>query len=92
MHLCRRTIPQNPELRPTEKQLLSLLKAADSEHGPVDSSMTWRVFMIAAHDVGGEDRAKIGSWSRPDEAATNSRCFESVCRCCQTKFPSCESG
>ena len=33
--------------RPTEKQLLSLLKAADSDTGPVESSMTCRVFIVA---------------------------------------------
>ena len=45
-------LPQNPEFKPTEKQLLSLLNAADSEYGPRDSSITWRVFMVADHEVG----------------------------------------
>lgn len=39
-------IPQNPESRPTEKHVLSLLKVDESENGPTDSSMTWRVFIL----------------------------------------------
>lgn len=42
-------IPQNPVFKPTEKQLVSLLKAADSEYSPTDSSITWRVFIVK-HD------------------------------------------
>ena len=40
------TVPQKPVSSPTEKQLLSLLKAADREIGPADSSMTCRVFIV----------------------------------------------
>lgn len=43
-------IPQNPVFNPTEKQLVSLLKAADSEYGPTDSSITWRVFIVKHDD------------------------------------------
>lgn len=38
-------LPQNPVSKPTEKQLLSWLNVADSEYGPMDSSITWRVFI-----------------------------------------------
>ena len=40
-------LPQNPVSKPTEKQLLSLLKVDESENGPTDSSMTCRVFIFA---------------------------------------------
>jgi hypothetical protein len=52
MNLRAQRLPQKPEFKPTEKQLLSLLKAADSEYGPIDSSITWRVFIVTDHDVG----------------------------------------
>lgn len=39
-------LPQNPVSSPTEKQLLSLLKATDSDTGPVESSITCLVFML----------------------------------------------
>jgi hypothetical protein len=55
-NLRAQRLPQNPEFKPTEKQLLSLLKAADSEYGPIDSSITWRVFMVTDHDVGHQAR------------------------------------
>ena len=54
----RGAIPQNPVSKPTEKQLLSLLKAAESENGPTDSSITCRVFIMAergCHQVVGSD-------------------------------------
>lgn len=59
----RGAIPQNPVSKPTEKQVLSLLKAAESENGPTDSSITCRVFIIAMpssrvsvlNDVCGDD-------------------------------------
>lgn len=38
-------IPQNPLSSPTEKQLLSWLKEAESETGPADSSIAGLVFM-----------------------------------------------
>lgn len=38
-------IPQNPLSSPTEKQLLSWLKEAESETGPTDSSIVGLVFM-----------------------------------------------
>lgn len=47
IHDVGEAIPQNPVSKPTEKQVLSLLKAAESENGPTDSSITWRVFIIA---------------------------------------------
>lgn len=37
---------QKPESRPTTKHEALLLKAADNDTGPVDSSMTGRVFML----------------------------------------------
>lgn len=40
------SLPQKPVSSPTEKQLLSWLKAADKETGPADSSIAGRVFMI----------------------------------------------
>ena len=39
--------PQKPESSPTEKQLLSWLKATDIEMGPVDSSIACLVFIFA---------------------------------------------
>jgi hypothetical protein len=42
-----KNIPQKPLSRPTEKQLLSWLKATDKETGPTDSSMAGLVFMVA---------------------------------------------
>jgi hypothetical protein len=38
-------LPQNPVSNPTEKQLLSWLKAHDSDTGPADSSIAGLVFM-----------------------------------------------
>ena len=37
---------QKPVSSPTEKQLLSWLKATAKETGPVDSSIAGRVFMV----------------------------------------------
>ena len=68
MKLRARDLPQKPKFKPTEKQLLSLLKAADSEYGPMDSSITWRVFMVADHDVGHQARTGVdlgGMWKVP---------------------------
>lgn len=45
----RRSVPQKPVSSPTEKQLLSLLKAVDRETGPAESSITWRVFILRRH-------------------------------------------
>lgn len=50
----RRSVPQKPVSSPTEKQLLSLLKAADRETGPAESSITWRVFILRRH-MGGSN-------------------------------------
>jgi hypothetical protein len=41
-------LPQNPVSRPTEKQLLSLLKVAERDTGPSEISITCRVFMVAS--------------------------------------------
>jgi hypothetical protein len=37
---------QKPESSPTEKQVLSVLKAAESEAGPVEVSITGLVFIL----------------------------------------------
>ena len=39
-------IPQKPVSKPTEKQLLSWLKATDNDIGPADSSIAGLVFMV----------------------------------------------
>lgn len=64
-------LPQKPVSKPTEKQLLSLLKAADSENGPTDSSMTWRVFMM-------KGRAGVGAGGQPCEATVEQ--VAGICR------------
>jgi hypothetical protein len=48
-------LPQNPVSKPTEKQLLSLLKLAEREYGPTDSSITCRVSIVI-----GDDRSHEG--------------------------------
>ena len=40
------SIPQKPVSNPTEKQLLSWLKATDNDIGPADSSIAGLVFMV----------------------------------------------
>ena len=46
--------PQKPVSKPTAKQELSLLKVAESENGPTDSSITCRVFILQARNRGHE--------------------------------------
>jgi hypothetical protein len=48
----RCALPQKPVSSPTEKQLLSLLKATDRETGPAELSITWRVFIRGVELVG----------------------------------------
>lgn len=42
-----------------EKQLVSWLKAAESDIGPVESSMTCLVFMMESATARGHDRADM---------------------------------
>jgi hypothetical protein len=57
-------LPQNPESRPTEKQLISLLKAAESDAGPVEVSITGLVFMVVAFVQSGDWGMKAASKAR----------------------------
>lgn len=53
--ICVENIPQKPLSRPTEKQLLSWLKATARDTGPIDSLMAGLVFIaVEKHfDYGG---------------------------------------
>lgn len=52
-------LPQNPVSRPTEKQVVSVLNAAESETGPVESSITCLVFMVGRAIARGHDRGEV---------------------------------
>jgi hypothetical protein len=76
--------PQNPESRPTAKQLASLLKEAESETGPADSSITGLVFMAGAIE------SVIHTWGNTQRKNTNAittlpfRETRSIYCCCPT--------